>query len=348
MPQASRGGRRKAVTLDAVAEKAGVSAMTVSNVLNGVGRVGAATRARVREAAEALGYAAGAAPREPALRLGLVFDHPESPFVGTLMIGAVGAASRAGAHLLVRRCAGSGVRPLRAALTALARGGARGVLLPSPFAELAEQEGLIEEMALFGVGVSTGRPLANLATVRIDDEAAALALTEDLLDQGRRRIAFVAGPANHSSSGARRRGYRTGLERRGVAADPALMIEGDWGFASGRTAGRRLLTSAARPDAIFAANDEMAAGVLSAARDLGLRLPADLVVAGFDDSPLARQVTPSLTSVRQPVLRMAEHAVERLAAALRAGQPPAGDTIFAHALVRRRSTAPPRERALVV
>src|SRR5580704_1635947 len=151
-----------------------------------------------------------------------------------------------------------------------------------------------------------------LASVGAINWAGGLAATEHLLNFGHRRIAAIAGPEDYLCSRARIGGYRSALERAGVGFDPALVRHGDFQHEGGFRCGGELLDLADRPTAIFAGSDHQALGVYEAARQRGLRIPQDLSVAGFDDLPVARWVSPPLTTVRQPLAEMGRAAAQML------------------------------------
>jgi LacI family transcriptional regulator len=149
-------------------------------------------------------------------------------------------------------------------------------------------------------------------SVSATDFQGAMQLTEHLLELGHRRIGFIMGNADHHAAHARLAGYRAVLQAHELPKDEDLICAGDWHFASGVAAAEHLLTLTPRPTAIFASNDEMAAGVLQVAHRQGLRIPGQLSVVGFDDAPLAAQVWPPLTTVRQPIHEIAQLATELL------------------------------------
>lgn len=335
--------RGHAVTMAAVAARAGVSAMTVSNVINDTGRVAEATRRRVRAAIEALGYTPDPAARHlasaGATRMGVIYHRSQSQFIADALVSALDTASARGVQLLVRDCGERDIAEIEAGLHALVRQGARSLLLLPPFAELVSGRPIVAELALPVAAIGTGRALGDMATVRIDDRAAARAMTDLLLDQGHRRIGFIAGPPSHSGAVARREGFVLALRGRGLAPDPALIAEGDYEFASGLVGAAALLDRPDRPSAIFASNDEMAAAVAWVAHSRGLVLPRDLAIAGFDDAPIATRVFPALTAIRQPVAAIAARAAELLIAAMRDGAPPPRDELVPFELIVRQSTA---------
>jgi LacI family transcriptional regulator len=177
--------------------------------------------------------------------------------------------------------------------------------------------------------------------VVIDDEAAAAAMTDYLIDLGHERIGFIAGHPEHRSSHLRKSGYRRAFAARGSKAPEDLTEQGYNTAASGREAALLLLRRADRPTAIFASNDDMAAGVVLAAHELGLEVPADLSVAGYDDTQLARIVWPTLTTIHQPTYNMAHCATGLLIDLIRGNDVPRV-TRLDFTMQKRGSTAPPK------
>lgn len=325
-------------TLRAVAEAAGVSAMTVSNVVNGSGRVGQATRERVLMTIEALGYVPNLAARRLVgarpTRLGLICPDHDSVFINATIAAVAMEAAEQGLQLMIRRLPTKAPQDVEAVVEQLARAGADALLLIPPFAEALI--GCERRSSLAAAAIATAGPLPEMATVRIDNAAAARALTLRLIEKGHTRIGVIAGPRDHSDSMARLQGHRAALRAYGLAALPELEVEGAFSFDSGRLAAERLLDLDARPTAIVAANDDMAAGALWAAHERGIPLPDGLAVAGFDDTLLATRVWPALTTVRQPVAAMARQAIELIAQAL-AGAQPLRDVVLDFELIERAS-----------
>lgn len=174
------------------------------------------------------------------------------------------------------------------------------------------------------------------SSVFMDDAQAADDMTTHLINAGHRRIGFIKGHPNHMASDDRLFGCRRALDRAGLPYDPVLVRDGEFDFDPGVRGGRDLLDLPNRPTAIFASNDDMAAGVLAVAHDRGMNVPAELSVAGFDDTTLARTVWPPLTTIHQPMAELARTATEILIAG--------GDIThrrLPHTLVERASVAPP-------
>jgi LacI family transcriptional regulator len=161
-----------------------------------------------------------------------------------------------------------------------------------------------------------------------------------LIAAGHRRIGMVAGPHGFRSAAERQRGYEEAIERAGLPLQRTLIVQGDYRFESGMRAAERLLDLSPRPTAVFSSNDEMAAGVLHVAHQRGLRVPQDLSIIGFDDTPIASHIWPPLTTVRWPIATMARAAALKLIGASAGGED--GETsLFVSTLIRRASVAPP-------
>jgi len=179
---------------------------------------------------------------------------------------------------------------------------------------------LCNDLNVLRAAERTGVPLVRIAgtvpgygaTVEVREEAIAADLVRHLLSLGHRRIGMIGPPDGHGAAHQRVTGYRAALSEAGLDIDPALLVRGDFSFASGVAGAAELLALRDRPTAIFAANDGMALGVVAMASRMGFALPEDLAIAGFDDSPGSRMVFPALTTVRQPIAALAEIAVRTL------------------------------------
>jgi LacI family transcriptional regulator len=336
--------RRKAAgpTIRAVAQRAGVSAMTVSNVINSAGHVSPATAEVVRAAIEELGYRPNIAARRlanaRATMVGLMYSNRRTPFLEAILVGALRATNARGLQLVLHEGDATDATDVAAAASSLVRSGVDALLLVPPYAEIISGAGLIATLGIPAAAIATGQPLPDIATVRIDNRGAMAEMTRLVVARGHRRIAFVAGPASNSDSIERLHGFRDALAEAGVADDPALHVAGHFDYDSGVSAARQLLRQPSPPSAIVCSNDEMAAGVVAEALRSGLRLPDDLAVTGFDDTLVAARMWPPLTVIRQPVELMAFTAIEQLVATLSAGTAVVPvDRVVAHVLVERQS-----------
>ncbi|MDQ8758097.1 LacI family DNA-binding transcriptional regulator [Sphingosinicella sp. LHD-64] len=352
MKRPSRRGRGS-VTIQNVAREAGVSAMTVSRVINGERNVRESTRAAVLEAISRLNYSPNTAARSlaagDATHIGLLYANPSAAYLSQFLVGALDAARRAGCHIVLEACESERADEQAEATRRFAASGVDGVILPPP---LSESIPVHAELAAAGtpvVTVAMGLPQPGGLNVRIHDREAAAAMTRYLVSLGHRAIGFIAGHPNNTASGERQNGFLAALEDAGLDPARAPIEQGYFTYRSGLIAAQRLLARDPRPTAIFASNDDMAAAVINVAHRAGLEVPGDLSVVGFDDTAPATTVWPELTTVRQPIAPMAAAAVDMLLADLRArraGEEPEGaEHVLDHSVVIRESAAAPRKVA---
>jgi LacI family transcriptional regulator len=216
-----------------------------------------------------------------------------------------------------------------------------GLVLTPPLSSSKELIQALDARKLPFVRIAPNRVKHESPFVDVDDFAAAQEMTEYLIGIGHRAIGFVVGHPEHYASGRRLEGYKAGLKRHGIDYRDDYVRQGDFAFESGLEAGNALLSMADPPTAIFASNDDMAAGVLMAAHQRKLTVPAQLSVAGFDDAPVARFVWPRLTTVFQPAYDLAYSATDMLLQLLK--MPKLERSLqFGYRLVCRESTGPRR------
>jgi LacI family transcriptional regulator len=341
--------RRGVTTIEDVARAAGVSAMTVSRVINRGKNVRESTRAAVLEAIEQLNYSPNTAARSlaagQATHIGLLYANPSAAYLAQFLIGALHAARSAGVHLVIESCESEDADEQAEVTRRFASSDVEGVVLPPPLSESQPIMAELDAMGIPAVTVAMGSPREDSLNVRIDDHAAAMEMTRHLLDLGHRKVGFIKGHPNHIASHDRYRGFCDALAEAGLDADKAPAEQGYFSYRSGLTAGERLLARADRPTAIFASNDDMAAATISVAHRMGLVVPDDVSIVGFDDTALATSVWPELTTVKQPIAAMAEAALELLIADLRSrrGGTPRKFTerVLSHAMIIRESSGPP-------
>ena len=305
-------------TIKDVALKAGVSFKTVSRVLNGEPYVRDELCRKVKAAVAELDYHPNVAARgligAPSRLIGFLYDNPNFGYVTEAELGALGRCRSAGYYLAVEPIGSDGDRG-RQIEQILASLRVDGLILTPPICDDEAAMSVIERLEILCVRISPQRGRPGSASILVDDAEGAFALTTRLLELGHRRVAFIQGPPEHGASHSRLQGYRRALQQHGQVPDPALIARGAFTVDSGREAGSLLLARDERPTAIFASNDEMAFGVMAAARDLGLDIPGDLSVAGFDDTRSAGMSWPPLTTIRQPIAAMCGAAVDMLIAA---------------------------------
>ncbi|TWI67423.1 transcriptional regulator, LacI family [Pseudoduganella lurida] len=351
-----RGGAaesRRGPSMEDVAHMAGVSPMTVSRVMNGVGKVSAKTQARVKEAAAALNYAPNREARALAgskpIRIGFLYNLPSvrsGTYLTEILLGLLNQVSVSNVQLFAEKSeAGEGLLEQTRRLIGNALD---GIILPPPHCDNPELVNLIAEAGVPLVVIASGNPDPRVSAIGIDDREAAYAMTRNLIELGHRRIGFITGNPAQFVSGSRLAGYRAAIEEFGADAAPDLVTEGLFNYHSGLDAAELLLSLPDRPTAIFASNDDMAAAAVAVAHRMGLDVPGDIAVAGFDDTALATTIWPALTTVRQPTMDMAEAAVrtivQRVTAERGGSAVPIEHTRLAFELIRRQSDAPPRLR----
>lgn len=330
-------------TIKDVSDMAGVSMKTVSRVLNNEKYVSEKTRLRVERAMAELNFQPSVAARilagKRSYQIALIYDNHSPHYIHQIQTGVWARCLEEGVRLLAQ--------PTDVGSTLLAReiGGlidqtqVDGVILSSPVTDAAAALEELERRGVPYVRISPGTEHERSSSVSMDDVQAADDMTSHLIALGHRRIGFVIGHSNHTASDLRLFGYRRALDRAGLAYEPKYVRPGAFDFASGEAAADVMLDLPQPPTAIFASNDDMAAGVLTVAHRRGLALPGDLSVAGFDDTALASQLWPPLTTVRQPTRDLAFAAAGLLFDAQ-------GDVVhrrLPHELVLRGSTAAPRK-----
>jgi LacI family transcriptional regulator len=349
--------RPATVTLKEVAEAAGVSTMTVSNVIHDRPNVSAAQRERVQDQIKRLGYVPNRAAQELAgvayPRFGLLYSNVRNPFIASVIVGALSAASRLHVDISIQLARLSDREALKDTICRMVDAGAEGFLLPSPIAEFAALTFKEKGLPVPAIAIAPGFPIPGMASVRCDERQAAFDLVSMLLDLGHRQIGCMVGPKAQTGTVARYEGYCAALRSRGVAPRPEHVVRSEFRFQEGVQAADGLLQRKPRVTAIFAENDTLAASVLAAAHSRGIAVPEALSVVGYDDSPIAEQVWPPLTTVRQDAGAMTERAVEVLSQNVRAWRADqsshtAQDVLLPYEIVRRSSiakvTGSPRDR----
>jgi LacI family transcriptional regulator len=331
------------VTIRDVAERAGVSVATVSKVINDRWGVAATTNARVRAVINELGYEASIVAqsmrnhRTNAIGI-LVADF--EPFSSELLKGAADAIRDTGFELVVYSAGGrtsDHVGWERRYLTRI-----NGTLIDGAVLVTPTVVDVHYGAPIVAVDPHTGP--SSLPTVESDNLRGAQLATEHLLELGHRRIAMVTGRADLQSAQLREQGYRSALAAAGMPIDETLIEVGDYEPTPSADAARSLLTLAERPTAIFAANDVSAIATVGVADELGLRVPDDLSVVGFDNIPESALCTPPLTTVDQRIRQMGHHALELLVKLIRGDSVESTHITLATDLVVRQSTAAAADR----
>lgn len=322
--------------------------MTVSRVINGHTNVSHDIRLAVEAAIQQLNYTPNKAARSLAgamqMRIALLYANPSASYLSELLLGCLDEAAKADVHLVVERfIAGEDEEKVIARLMA---GGIDGFLLPPPLCDQASLLERLESLQAPAVLIGPGRAEAPHGAVVIDDYRAAYDMTHHIIARGHQRIGFIIGHPSQSASQLRHDGFRDAMAEAGLPIDPELVRQGLFTYRSGFEAASALLDLPAAPTAIFASNDDMAAGCVAAAQRRHLEVPDDLTVCGFDDTSMATKIWPELTTIRQPIHDMACQALAMLTEDIRAARTgkdtPVRQAVLAYTLIQRNSDAAPQ------
>ena len=319
-----------------MAAQAGVARATVSRVLNNGPNVRQEVRDRVQAAVRELDYKVNVQARHLASgnsrQIALIHatnteSEPNSYYHSGLELGAMRGCAERG-YSLVTHTANPEGEGERERILELARSGNHdGLILTPPFADDLNLIKAISRTDCPIVCVSAGPQAQQLAPwVGIDDAAAGEAIGDFLVRLGHRRFAYIDGPADHVSAGLRLQGFLAALAKVGIKREAVAHYRGNFTFRSGVDIGQQILCKPDRPSALVCANDDMAAGALLAAHKLALRIPEDISITGFDDTPVSEIVWPPLTTVHQPIRLLGTRAVERLIDAIENSSEAPGDS----------------------
>ncbi len=308
-------------TIDDVAEHAGVSIKTVSRVVNREPNVRETTRLRVQEAIDALHYRPNSSARSLAANksflIGLLYDNPVPSYIMDVQNGILGSCRDKGYNLLIHPCDFSKESIAEEILQLVKQSRIDGLILTPPLSDNVQVIETLQNNNITFVSIAPVHHEMDRLCVYCDDRKAAYKITEYLIQQGHTKIGFIVGHPGHGASEERRLGFEQAMNEHEIPINNQWLVQGYFDFGSGRDCAVKLLEGESRPTAIFASNDEMAAGVMVAAQEKGFKLPGDLSIAGFDDNPIAEHVWPALSTVRQPVKQMASEAAVLLLARLR-------------------------------
>jgi LacI family transcriptional regulator len=333
-------------TIDDVARRAGVSIKTVSRVLNSEPNVRPATRDKVLSAARAMGYAPNISARRLAARrsfiVALVYrDDDVNHYIPDIQHGVLDSCRERGYNLLLHPCKGTIADAAREIQQLARQSLLDGFILTPPLADSLKLLGQIARQGVPFVRVSQLYRGELSPSVSVGDRAGAYKMVEYLAGLGHRQIAFIVGNENQGASVDRLRGYREALAELRLSAKPEWIRQGDFTFESGIRCMEELMSLRARPTAVFASNDDMAAGALLVAHRRGCEVPREISIVGFDDISMSRCLWPPLTTVRQPIKRAAATATALLLDSLRTGDfAPVNQEIPGELVVRESAAAP--------
>ena len=330
-------------TITDVAKQAGVSPVTVSRVINGVPTVSPVTRARVEEAIAALGYVPNVAARSLRSKrtrsLALIFPDVTNTFWTTVARGVEDVAQDHGYAVFLCNTDENLAKQQRY-LELVVSQQVDGVII-APCDADAGKLAVLRDREIATAVIDRRIEGWDVDTVRGDSVAGAYALVQHLIALGHRQIAMISGPASTSTAEDRLAGYHAALADAGIAADPRLVLRGEFRIASGEQLTCQMLDAGVRPTAFFAANNAIALGVLDALEKRGLRIPQDVALVCFDDFPQAARLFPFLTVVVQPAYEMGVNAAELLLSRLDGDEPAEPrHIVLPTQLIVRRSSGP--------
>ncbi len=335
--------KEKKATIKDVAALAGVSIKTVSRVVNKEGNLREATRDRVLKAIKKLRYTPNLSARGLAghhsFLFAVLYDNPSANYILDIQNGVLKACRKEGFDLLIHPCEAKSKKLFEDISSLVKKSRVAGLILTPPLSDMLPLQKKLQKAKIPFVKIAPAICDLHSPSVQCDDEAAAFRMTEHLLSLGHTNIAFIKGHPDHGASELRLAGYKKALKEAGIAINRKFIRQGHFDFASGVRCAKELLRLNSTPTAIFACNDDMAAGVLYVAHQLKVSVPQQLSVTGFDDTPVAQQVWPALTTVKQPIEKMAQSATALLIANLRKNPDSKIDQMFECTLEIRDSTA---------
>ncbi|MDC9526835.1 LacI family DNA-binding transcriptional regulator [Pseudoalteromonas sp. Angola-30] len=300
-----------------VAEQAGVSMMTVSRVLNQDKKVSNKTREKVMAVVEKLNYHPNVSARRLASSksffIGLLYDNPSDSYISQFLLAALKKCRALGYHLVVDEAHLDINKTIESVKQLIDVTQVDGMILLPPMCDNEDVLEVLTKANVPFVRITPDTKLNSSPYICMDDYQAAFDVTERLINQGHKKIAHIIGNNNQGVSRLRYQGYLDALRSNKIITPPEYIEQGSFTYQSGMEAAVKLLALDDKPTAIFAANDDMAAAVISIAQQQGINIPGALSVVGFDDTQLARSVWPHISTVKQPINEMAELSVSLLA-----------------------------------
>jgi LacI family transcriptional regulator len=312
--------KKKQTTIHDVAEKAGVSIKTVSRVINKETNVRKATISKVQSVIQDLNYQPNVFAQSLAggktRIIGLIYDNPNPVYISHIMDGVLSYCYQMEYAVIIHPCKFEDRDLLSVMSELIKKTRLTGMILTPPLSDSKELLTMLDTMEIPNVLISPGSEDINSNCVTTNDYESSKKMTQHMIKNGHRKIAFVKGHPDHLAVNNRAKGYIDALEESGIGTNNELIIQGYNSYESGIECGKKLLELKERPTAIFAANDEMAGGIIKVITEAGMSIPEDFSVAGFDDTPITQMLNPPLSTIRQPLEKMGEIAAKKLIAQL--------------------------------
>ena len=302
-------------TIKDVAADAGVSIKTVSRVINNEPAVAKKTRASVLKSIKKFNFtpnkdAQGLRSKRSFL-IGLLYDNPNKYYLSDVQSGSLNACTGTNYNLVLQDCKNNSPELISKVTNFIKNADLNGVILTPP---LTDNLKLVAAITRLNVPISFIAPPNKEFEVwsSANDKDAAYAMTNKIISMGHKKIAFIKGHKDHSASKARFDGFCKSLGEQNITLDTSMTLQGNFSFESGFKLAAELLKKKNKPTAIFCSNDSMAAGVIKYCYQNNIAIPEQLSVTGFDDSMIAQEIWPSITTIRQPVAKMSEQAASAL------------------------------------
>lgn len=332
-------------TISEVAERAGVSIKTVSRVLNEYEHVSDKMRRRVRTAMEEVNYVSPTLTRQlrtvDAHSIGMLYGDPSGGYQSRLNHAVLKACSDAGRYLAVEFFDESNPEWRGQVETFLNRTKVKNLILVPPMCDSSELHILLKERGIRTVLISPSRQILGAISIAMDDRLAAMEMTRHFIELGHKHIGHISGHPGHVATLLRRQGFEEAIANAGVPSIKSSVLAAEsFFFKDALKCAEKMLTSAQRPTAIFAANDEMAAAVIMVANRLGIDVPEDLSVAGFDNTSISQTIWPELTTVAQPFGHIAREAVRLVSDSVKRDLSVSATRVLPYEILFRASTGP--------
>lgn len=306
------------ITIKDVSKDAAVSIKTVSRVINNEANVADTTKDKVLASVKKLGFkpnkSAQSLRSKKSYMLALLYDNPNKSYLADVQSGIFNACKATGYNLVIQECDYKSI-DLNAEIVEFVQDfKIDGLIITPPLSDMESFLNHLDDSCIEYSVIAPSIMNPESLYVSSNDYEASYALTLEIIKYGHKDIGFIKGHPKHSASSLRFNGYLDAIKNNGIPINDSWIKQGNFSFKSGFNAGVEILHSAKIPTAIFASNDSMAAGIMKSAQMKGMQIPNDLSLVGFDDSPIAHQLWPALTTVKQPVEKMAGHAAKILMA----------------------------------
>jgi LacI family transcriptional regulator len=307
---------KMSVTIKDVSKDAKVSIKTVSRVINNEINVSVDTKDKVLRSISKLGFkpnkSAQSLRSKRSYMIALLYDNPNKHYLADVQSGILKVCKETGYNLVLQECDYKNKNLGLEIIEFIRDFQIDGLIVTPPLSDMDDLLAILDNAKVHYSIIAPSDKRISSSYVSSNDYDASFAMTNEIISRGHTNIGFIKGHHKHSASSLRYKGFSDAVAKMNIPIISEWVKEGDFSFDSGFTAGLEILDSSLCPSVIFASNDYMAAGVMKAAQMKGIKIPSELCIIGFDDSPIAEQLWPSLSTIRQPVEKMACHAAKIL------------------------------------